>query len=275
MLNKFVKLFTNGLRRSTKVKRPQRSYIGRRSAKGILSSYVFAVIPLLSALPATAQDDKWVGQITPYVWAVGVSGNLTPFTGAPNLSFNRSFSEGRKDLEGAFFLSGFARKDRFVLLADISYSSSSRDGHVPPGIPADGGLKQRSMTLAAGWRVHRAENLALDVLAGARHWDIKAHVNAAGSPLVSTEKSFTDPILALRGNIQLAPRWSAIAYLDVGGFGAGSDHTLQALITANYQVNDNLFLSAGYRHLDVDYRSGGTRVDWTMQGPLLGLSWRF
>lgn len=274
MSNEFIKRFITGLKHSIKMKRPQQLHIARPPSKVALAACVIAIFPMLSALPATAQD-KWVGQITPYVWAVGVSGNLTPFTGAPNLSFNRSFSEGRKDLESAFFLSGFARKDRFVLLADVSYSSSSRDGHVPPGIPADGGLKQRSMTLAAGWRVHRAKNWALDVLAGARRWDIKAHVNAAGSPFASTEKSFTDPIFALRGNIQLAPRWSAIAYLDVGGFGAGSNHTLQALITANYQVNDNLFLSAGYRRLDVDYRSGGTKVDWTMQGPLLGISWRF
>ncbi len=239
-----------------------------------LTSFTLAVLSTLAAIPASAQVE-WTGQVTPYVWAVGVSGTLTPFTGAPNLSFNRSFSEGRKDVDGAFFLSGFARRNRLVLLGDISYSSSSRQGNIGPGIPVDGALQQRSMTLAAGWRVHQDKTWALDVLAGARLWDINASVNVAGQPVASAEKNFVDPILAVRSNIQLAPRWSAIAYLDVGGFGVGSDHTVQTLVTANYRVNDNIFLSAGYRLLDVDYEHGGTRIDWTMAGPLLGLTWRF
>lgn len=234
----------------------------------------FAALPILAILPTTAQAE-WVGQITPYVWAPSVSGSLTPFTGAPNLSFNRRFSEGRKDVDGAFFLSSFARKNKLVLLADVSSSSSSRKGTIPPGISAKGKLKQRSMTLAAGWRVHQAESWALDMLAGARLWHINTNVSVAGMSTVSAKKNFTDPILAVRGNIQLAPRWSAIAYLDVGGFGVGSHHSIQTLITANYQINENVFLSAGYRRLEVDYRGSSTKIDWTMQGPLLGLTWRF
>lgn len=240
----------------------------------VVTFFAFAALPIYAALPAAAQDE-WVGQITPYVWAVGVSGTLTPFTGAPSLSFDRSFSQARKDADGAFFLSGFARRDRLVVMGDVSSSSSSRGDAIGPGIPAEGKLQQRSMTLAAGWRVHQDETVALDVLAGARFWNIKASVAAAGQPLARAEKNFTDPILALRGNIRLSPRWSAIAYLDAGGFGTGSDHTIQALITANYQVNDNLFFSAGYRRLDVDYNDAGTRIDWTMEGPLLGLTWQF
>lgn len=237
-------------------------------------SYALAIFPVLAALPAAAQDE-WVGQVTPYIWAIGVNGNFTPFTGAPNLSFSRSFSESREDVDGAFFLSGFARKDRLVMLADVSYSSSSREGHIPPGISAEGELKQRSMTLAAGWRVLQEKSWALDVLAGARHWNIKSSVNAGEVFGASVEKTFTDPILAMRSNIQLAPRWSTIAYLDAGGFGVGSEHTVQALLTANYQINDSFFLSAGYRWLDFDYRDDGTKLDWNMQGPILGLSWRF
>lgn len=91
----------------------------------------------------------------------------------------------------------------------------------------------------------------------------------------SPELSFVDPIVAARANIGLAPRWSVIAYGDFGGFGAGSKRTSQLLGTINYQASDSLYLSAGYRHLHVDHRSGGTRVDVVMSGPLLGATWRF
>ncbi|MFT4150599.1 MAG: outer membrane beta-barrel protein [Paracoccaceae bacterium] len=227
-----------------------------------------------TALPAAAQD--WNVQVTPYVWASGMGGSVTPFSGAPTLSFDKSFSDVMEDVDGAFFLSGYARRDRLVFLGDLSWSSSSKDGLVPPGLPAEAKLTQRSMTLAAGYRAVQTGDMTLDLLAGARAWRIKADVSVAGGAMsASPTESFVDPIIAARANFALAPRWSAIFYFDVGGFGVGSDSTFQVLATANYQVNDNLFVSAGYRRLDVDYSSGGTHLGVTMAGPLFGVTWKF
>lgn len=235
---------------------------------------VIAALALLAGTPAVAEE--WRAQITPYVWASGLGGDIAPFAGAPTLSFDKSFSEVLEDLDTAFFLSGYARKDRFVVLGDLSYSASSKDGLIPPGLPAGGELTQRSLTLAAGWRAIDDGGLALDVLGGVRAWKIKAEVSVAGGLISrSGDKDFVDPIIALRANYRLAPRWSAIAYLDHGITGMGSDSTTQVVATVNYQMTDHAYVSAGYRRLDVDYRSGGTRVDATMAGPLLGLTWRF
>ncbi len=57
-------------------------------------------------------------QITPYAWATGLGGNLT--VGAQSVAIDKSFSDILKDLDGAFFLSGFGRVDRFVFLGDLS-----------------------------------------------------------------------------------------------------------------------------------------------------------
>jgi hypothetical protein len=70
-----------------------------------------------AATQATAADHAghgWSFQITPYVWASGLGGDITPFTSAPTVSNSKSFSEILKDLDAAFFISGFARRDRFV-----------------------------------------------------------------------------------------------------------------------------------------------------------------
>lgn len=244
-------------------------------SNSFLATAFTALIPVLAAAPASA-DDRWTGQVTAYVWASGLGGDITPLTGAPTLSFDKSFSEVLEDLDGAFFLSAYARKDRLILLGDFSASSSSRDGLVPPGVPAEGKLRQRSMTLVAGYRAIAEDRVTLDLLAGMRAWRIESKVSAAGGAVqASPGKSFVDPIIALRTNITLAPRWSAIVYADFGGFGAGSERTSQLVATANYQVNDSLYLSAGYRRLDVDYRSGGTKVDVTMAGPIFGATLRF
>lgn len=237
---------------------------------------IFACAALVASgtLPALAQD--WSAQITPYVWATGIGGDITPFSGAPTLSIDKGFSDILDDLDGAFFLSGYARRDRLVFMGDFSWSSSSKSGRIPPGLPAQGKLSQRSMTLLGGWRTLQNDDFTLDLLAGARAWSVKSSIDVAGGLIhAAPSKEFVDPILAARANIAIAPRWSAILYADIGGFGAGSESTSQLLATVNYEVNDNLWLSLGYRQLDVDYRSGGTDVDMRMAGPLFGATWRF
>lgn len=243
-----------------------------------------AALMLVVAVPAAAQDSlrgsapegEWTGQVTPYLWGSGLGGTLTPFAGAPTVRIDKSFSEVLEDSDGAFFLSAYARRDRLVLLGDLSYSASSKQGVVPPGLPAEGRLRQTSLTLAAGWRIHEGERVALDLLGGLRHWDVNA---AVAVPLIGVARSpgdsFTDPIFAARANVSLSPRWSVIGYADVGGFGVGSDHTHQWLVVANYASSDRWVFSAGLRALSVDYRESGTRVDARLAGPLVGASWRF
>lgn len=239
-----------------------------------------ALAAAFAAAPVAAQEDaregEWTGQVTPYLWGSGLGGTLTPFSGAPTVRIDKSFSEVLEDSEGAFFLSAYARRDRRVLLGDFSYAASSKQGRVPPGLPAEGELRQRSLTLAAGWRVHQGERLAVDVLAGLRQWDVRTEVRVPLAGLArSPGESFTDPLLAVRGNVALAPRWSLIGYADVGGFGVGSEQTWQWLATVNYLHGERWAFSAGLRQLSVDYREGGTRIDATLAGPLLGVSWRF
>ncbi len=231
------------------------------------------------ALTGTAQAqgmDGWSFQITPYVWATGISGDITPFTGAPQVSFEASFSEVLEDLDAAFFLHGLARNGDFVLMFDLSYSASSREGLIPPGVPANGSLTQTSLTVAGGYRVANTPDASFDVFAGARAWWIEG---AAEVPLLgastSPSQNFVDPIIGARGHVNLAPDWSVTLYGDVGGFGVGSESTSQFFGTLNYAVTDQLTVSAGYRRLDVDYRSGGTVIDASMAGPLLGVTWAF
>lgn len=237
---------------------------------------LLAVTAILSLGAPAAMAEDWSGQITPYVWAAGFGGNITPFTGASTLSFDKGFSDVLEDLDGAFFLSGYARRDRLIFMGDLSWSSSSKSGLVPPGLPAEGKLTQRSLTLLAGWRAVNNQGFTLDLLGGARAWSIKSSVSVAGGLVqASPDEDFVDPILAARANIAIAPQWSAIVYADFGGFGVGSENTSQVLATVNYEVNDNLWLSVGYRQLNVDYRSGGTAADVRMGGPLFGATWRF
>jgi len=232
---------------------------------------------LVVTTPATtAQAQDWTGQVTLYGWGAGVTGDFTPFNGAPTLSFDASLAEVLEDLDAAFFATAFARRGDFVLFGDFTYTASSRDGTVPPGISASGEVIIRSLTFAVGQRFDAGGGTTVDLMGGFRGWSLDGSVSVplAGVSL-APEKTFVDPIVALRVNTPIADRWSLLTYADLGGFGVGSDVTWQAAVTANYQATDNLFLSLGYRHLYLDYQDGGTVFEGAMSGPLIGATWRF
>jgi len=233
------------------------------------------------SMPLAAQErlgaSEWTGQITLQAWGVGVQGDIKPFRRGPSLSFDESLSDILQDLDAAAFVTGFARRGDLVVFGDLTYSSSSRDGRVLPGVKASGELKHHTLTLAAGKRVLHGET-SIDLMAGLRASKIEGKVKVR-VPLVSVsvspERELVDPIVAMRINTRLAPRWTVLTYVDLGGFGAGSDFTWQLAVTANYELNENVYLSAGYRHLAIDYKKNGTEFDAAMTGPLLGLTWRF
>lgn len=239
-----------------------------------------------AALPASlaAQDSEppepgeqgWSGQVTAYVWGAGVGGDFRPFAGGPQISFDKSLGEVLEDLDAALFATALARKGDLVVLVDLTFTRSSRDGLVPPGIPAQGEVSIRSVSLLAGKRFQASDATAIAILGGARLWSLDGEVGAplAGVALAA-EESFVDPVAAVRINSQLAPRLSLLAYGDVGGFGIGSDLTWQGVATLNYRASRSLYLSAGYRHLYLDRESRGASFAGSLSGPLAGVTLAF
>ncbi len=228
------------------------------------------------ASQAAASGDAWRFQLTPYAWMAGLSGDVRPLAGAPTIGTSRSFGDLLDDLDGAFFMTASARRDRWVLFGDLTWASLSHEGVLPPGVAIEGKLSQRSFTAAAGYQAVSEPSHRLDLLAGARAWRIEAEVAvpALGLGASDTER-WVDPILAARLRSTWTPLWSTLLHADIGGFGVGADTTWQLVATGNYQASDAFTLSAGYRHLAVDREEAGTRIDVSMSGPLLGATWRF
>lgn len=239
----------------------------------LVQAILFGGMAAVVAAPAQAQD--WRGQVTLYGWGAGVTGDFTPFTGAPTLSFEKSLSEVLDDLDGAFFVTALARRGDLVLFGDLTYSKASRDGLTPVG-PAAGELTMRSLTLAAGKHFDMGGGSGVALLGGLRAWSIDGQVAAPAIGVdVAPGKDFVDPIVAVRGTTPLSDRWSLLGYLDVGGFGVGSDLTWQLAVAANYRASDKIYLSLGWRHLYVDYSDGGTKFKGAMTGPMVGLTLTF
>lgn len=252
------------------------------------------------AAPILAERPNWSLQVTPYMWAAGLDGNISPFRRGPTIGVEKSFSDVMDDLNFGGFVNIWARHDRFVFSGDIMYVDTT-DSHgsgplpamqipglgavIPPGANVDATVdtKQFMATLQGGYRIIDAPQFTLDALGGARFWHISNDVTVtANHPLIGAVSAthgenfgWIDPVVGLRAFLPLTEKLSLQAQADIGGFGAGSDLTWSALATVNYAFNDRFSASLGYKALDVDYDHGGHVYDTRLSGPVLGMTYRF
>ena len=66
--------------------------------------------------------------------------------------------------------------------------------------------------------------------------------------------SWTDPLIGLRGRLNLTKAFYLTAETDVGGFGIGSDIAVQAYAALGCQITRSIFTEVGYRYLYDDFR---------------------
>ncbi|TKT69556.1 DUF481 domain-containing protein [Aquamicrobium sp. LC103] len=255
-------------------------------------AYAADAIPAQPLEPAPIVVDRpnWALQVTPYIWAAGLDGNISPFRRAPTIGVEKSFSDVMDDLNFGGFVNVWGRYDRFIFSGDAMYVDTS-DSHafgplpplpipIPPGTIVDASVdtKQFTATLQGGYRVLDTPDFTLDALAGARFWHISNDVTVSA---LGTSRSYgesfgwIDPVVGARAFFRITEKLSLQVQADIGGFGAGSDFTWSALGTVNYIFTDHLSVSAGYKVLDVDYDHDGHVFDTRLSGPVLGLTYRF
>lgn len=249
-----------------------------------------AVEDVPEAPAAEIETPGWALQITPYMWAAGLEGHISPFRRAPTIGVDKSFSDVLDDLNFGGFVNVWGRYDRFVFSGDVMYvdtTDSHATGPLPPlGVPfppgtvigADVDTKQFTATLQAGYRIVDTPDFTLDALAGARAWHISTDVTVSALGLsrsYGASFGWVDPIVGARAFYRMTEAFSLQAQADIGGFGAGSDLTWSVLATVNYAFTDHLSVSAGYKVLAVDYDHDGHVFDTRLSGPVLGMTYRF
>jgi hypothetical protein len=140
--------------------------------------------------------------------------------------------------------------------------------------------------------------MAFDVLAGGRYWHQKADLsfNLTGTLDVgdlvlarnraiakSGSVDWVDPFVGARVRLAVAPGQELFLRGDVGGFGAGSRFSWQAIAAYGFDfaTRNGITYSGviGYRALSVDFTQGEGRrryeFDMIVHGPVLGISARF
>ncbi|WP_396956879.1 hypothetical protein [Nitrosomonas sp.] len=153
-----------------------------------------SVDQLKERLSIAAENSTWVLQVTSYIWAAGLKGNISAFRRASTISVEKSFSDVVDDLNFGGLINFWGRYDRFVFSSDIMYVDTT-GGHgrgplpalqlpgfgitIPPGVSVD--TEQFMVTMQGGYRVVDTPQFTLDVLAGVRFWYISNDVRVMAS----------------------------------------------------------------------------------------------
>jgi hypothetical protein len=275
--------------------------------------------PAKAMAMAAPIGDSWTFSLTPYAWATSLNGSTTVLGRTTDIDAGffdiLDHTEFPKNL---FQLSalGEARYGKFGILTDIAYMKIGVDGNIAhsrgvdalnASVGVSGGLKVQMMIaeIAGAYEVAHwgaltspTSGTALDVYGGGRVWWQKADADFAVTGTVnilgltrsggrnfsaSGDVSWVDPVVGLRLRHEFMPGLDLNVSGDIGGFGAGSKFSWQALAVLNYEfakqgsVSWNAML--GYKALYVDYEQGSGltqyKYDMTMHGPIFGITARF
>ncbi|MEZ5906036.1 MAG: hypothetical protein R3C69_13385 [Geminicoccaceae bacterium] len=223
----------------------------------------------------------WSFALTPYAWFISLKGDVATFDGAPPVNVDADFKDIIDDTNGAVLLGGEARHGRLGVVFDINYLDISGKGDTPGPLFGDAEMDSRTLfsDVAGFWEVYADDRVRLDLSGGVRLWYVEAEVNLrAGIAQPRTDENseaWVDPIVGLRGRAVLGRGFFLAGEADYGGFHIGSDKTWQVLATLGYEFSDRLSARAGYRYLSVDYEHDGFVWDVDIQGPIVGVTWRF
>ena len=255
----------------------------------------------------------------PYLWALGLNGRSTAKgeTIDTNLSFIDLLTKvSAPPLE--FGLRFEAQNGPFAVYGDYFWAQLHASGSalaqrspftgVSLTADATGHLKFTVKAILEGggayevarWAGGSADSFtAIDALAGLRYWNVSANIGlditgALNVPLLGLTEvgqrafdttgdlSWVDPLVGLRIRQQLGADDQFQLKGDIGGFGAGSKISWQAVgaYTHDFQFNGlNCQSMIGYRALEVDYSQGsGTHqagLNAVLHGPIVGLGLQF
>jgi hypothetical protein len=233
---------------------------------------LICTVALVSAAPAKSAGLEY--SLTPYLWANGVTGTVA--IGTISGDFDASFSDLMDNLQMAVPIHFEAKGPVWTLIAELSYIALGQDMEA---IVGEGDLDMLMFEFLSGWEFRPN----WDLIFGARYTDMNVKLTFSpallgGSDVVFDEgQSWVDPVLGIRWKGQMNRRgtWHASTRFDAGGFGLGSDLTINARVIVGRDLSQVTRLWFGYHLLDTEYDRNGFLYDMTQQGPEIGVGFRW
>ena len=263
-----------------------------------VATFVTIVAGALSPACASAQvlSDEWKFRALVYMWMPTLRGGAT-LPGNNTTDFDVKFHTLLNHLKMAGMGSLEAQRGRWGVFTDVIFmnlggtKTTTRNGTidgVPVGVTANLGLDLKAViwTLAGSYRVQAEPESSLDVFAGARmlwlqptlKFDIGEEVGPFVGPNRTGSRSTTgqnwDAIVGSKGRVGFGAnrKWFIPYYVDIGT--GESQFTWQGAAGIGYVFSWGEVV-ATWRYLDYNMKSSDKLQDLTINGPLVGVAFRW
>lgn len=271
-----------------------------RPALHILRKLCAITLTCLTATSVSAQSLPALGQSdTDWRYTLGLYAFLPVSTTGTSTVAGRTVPVDL-DLGDVLDLLDFAAAGRveawkgdFGLIFDANYVSITGDGSfpIPPGSTFSVNVRQKWLGLLAAYRVAdgtygaTSQRYTFDIQGGVRYNSLRQTINLQTPgpitpPTAGGDESWWEPVIGARGMWRLNDKWTTIASIDLGGFGAGgNDLQIGANFGFDYQPWDNTAITFGYRYYSMDFSttlaSGVMAYDTVQHGPYIGVKFLF
>ncbi len=256
-------------------------------AAGIIMVVIGLVCPMAygeGPKSNSTDSDEWRFSITPYLWAIGMNGEMT--VKGQESDVDENFSDILSNLDIALEAHFEVWKGRWGGFFDGTYVKLKTDAGTSDNIDitstiglVDFGGFYRVGTWPVGSPENKGRALSFDALVGGRYMDLKVKMDPENLSSRDQNKSWTDLIVGGRMIFDLSEKWAFILRGDIGGFGisGSSDFTANGIGLVGWTFHPSWTLLGGYRALYQDYETGSGsnefKYDVTTHGPLLGLTY--
>lgn len=225
--------------------------------------------------------DEWQYSVTPYVWAMGVSGSISHGAG-PNRNVTLNPGSVLSDLKVAGMIVAEARNRHYGLYIDALYGdlgSTASKVVDNTSLNANTKLKLSMVTLAPSFSLYNNESFNLDGLIGARYMWLNANStitdpSAGVSVNLSNSQNITAAVAGLKGRWNLGhSNYFVPFYVDVGG-GQSSSFTTQAYagIGRAFEWGD---ISLVAKNVYYRFKPDNSTVDLNLFGAAVAVTFRF
>ena len=276
--------------------------MSRKLSPAVLALSAGFLLPTLAAAQATQpgwESGKWQFAATLYAYLPSIGGKIAFPVDAGGASINVDADAIIDNLNFTFMGAFDAHNGRWGVFTDLLYldvsgsSSNTREFSIgriglPASTTADLSLDLKGLvwSLAGEYRVVSDAAWTVDVLAGARLFDVKPtlgwSINGDLGPISipsrsgskEVDESVWDGIVGVKGRYRFGENraWFVPFYLDVGT--GQSDLTWQGATGVGYSFRWGDAL-AMWRYLDYNFKSGKVIEDMSFNGPMLGVTFRW
>lgn len=229
-----------------------------------------------SSIQPAASDWDFTAEL--YGWMPSLNPELTS-----GQELEIDFGDILDTLQFTFMGAFKAKKDRWGAFADVVYLdiAQTKRGTISVG-PVEIAdrvsveMKSWIITLGASYEFARTRNSMFEAVGGARYLSIETIIDANIGPIskgIDETDTVWDGFVGVAGRTELNDKWALTYYADIGG--GGSDLTWQAHASVDYSLSKTIDLSAGYRHIDWQFKDFGPLDQLYVTGPYVGAKFRF